>query len=119
MRIRSFLVVAIAAAGMVLAVGGPALADSTASVTGASVRFKSLGEHFVVCDTRADGKAAMAVYSLTATGESQTWLENHNGNGTCKDFNLSFAEGQAVYYTACLRDGENIGPCSAERRDRA
>lgn len=116
MKIRSILVGA-AAAGLVLAAGSPALADGTVSIPGASVQFKSGGEQFIVCDTRADARAAIAVYRLGPDGE--TFLENHNGAGTCKTFNVSITEGRAVYYSACLRQGHNITPCSAERRDYA
>lgn len=118
MKLIRAVVAGLAVVGAVLATASPASADSYVAVTGSGVTFKPYGEHFIVCDTRPDGKNAAVQYSFEPDFDpGYSILINDGVYGTCKDFDLDFAEGKPIYFVSCLSYADRINPCSSVRAD--
>jgi hypothetical protein len=86
------------------------------------VTFQAAGEVFTIFDQRADGHSAVVQYWLSdGSGPHLGW--NPNGNGTQTTLNLDLAEGDWIYYRACLGEyGPKTlvaGTCSAGVTDYA
>lgn len=73
---------------------------TTVSIAGASVRFNSDTDNFVVSDTASDGHSAVAhIYNYNTGNYSTCW--NSQGAGTSKTCDRSFANGINIGFRAC------------------
>jgi hypothetical protein len=106
-RLRSLLIALPLVAGAGLATSSsPPSADSRAcTLDGSSgcASFKSYGEHFFVCDYRADGHSITVQYAYrNSSGDTvHRTATNYWGSGTCRDINRSIREGARVAWYVC------------------
>lgn len=99
-------------------INGPsALADSSASTTGARATFTSYGEVFKLYDTSCDGNPVYLRYKVNGGGENR--LNHSGGCDTNASYNLSFSEGAKVEYRACVDIRPGIDRCSGWASDVA
>lgn len=106
-RLRGALFVAGLVSALTLVVAPvPAHADSSqcsvpTGTCAARVTFQSSGELFRIFDQSGDGHSAVVVYWLSdGSGPHYGW--NRDGSGTQFDVDLELAEGDWIFYRACL-----------------
>lgn len=104
--------VASALTGLLLYAASPASAQRAEAVTdetadyvyqAGSMYFESYGDHFGVCDNKADGAGAIGYWKV-GSGGTQHPIYDGNGAGNCvyEDHNVS--ETSTVYIRVCLWD---------------
>jgi hypothetical protein len=105
-RLRGSLIVAGLVAAFTVAAPTAAFADSSecsvpSGTCAGKVTFQSYGELFRIYDQSSDGHSAVLLYWLSdGTGPYYGW--NHSGTGTEVDVDLALAEGDWIFYKACL-----------------
>ena len=126
-RLRAAAVVMGTVAVLTVLRPGSASADTSqcsvpTSTCAAKVTFQSYGELFRIYDQSGDGHSAVLLYWLSdGTGPYYGW--NHDGNGTQFNVDLELAEGDWIFYQACLGEYGTrtlvAGTCSAGVTDYA
>lgn len=86
------------------------------------VTFQSYGEHLLINDRAGDGHSAVVLY-WRSDGSGPYYGWNASGTGTQVDVNLELAEGEWIFYKACVGEyGTRTlisGSCSAGATDFA
>jgi hypothetical protein len=108
--------VASALTGLLLYAASPAAAARAYSDTVASgsyvdsagsMYFESYGDHFGVCDNKADGAGAIGYWKVGASGTEHS-IYDGNGFGTCAYEDHNVSETSTVYIQVCLRDDGDV-----------
>lgn len=83
--------------------------------------FQSYGDHWTVCDMRADGRGAYLHWRVPSTGRIGALSDTNGSNNSCMTQNVNIGEGRGVEYVVCLTDAGNVlwWTCSNTRYDTA
>jgi hypothetical protein len=97
---------------------GPiASADSSASIEGVKVSFKSSGEVFTLDDTKCDANPVYLQYSYDG-GRAQRYDFSGGCNADPAVIDLSFAENKVIRYRGCVNVNAFPDYCTGETTDR-
>ncbi|MDV9175033.1 hypothetical protein R6V09_33590 [Streptomyces sp. W16] len=85
-----------------------------------SMYFESYGDHFGVCDNKADGAGVIGYWKVGASGTKHP-IYDGNGAGNCEYESHNVSETSYVYIYVCLRDNGVVidDTCSAWERQYA
>jgi hypothetical protein len=103
--------------GMSVLNGPSASADSSASIEGVKVTFKSYGEVFTLDDTSCDANPVYLLYKFD--GGKQVRYDFSGGcNADPSVINLSFAENKRIDYRGCVNQNAFPDYCTGWTSDR-
>ncbi|MFI6409181.1 hypothetical protein [Streptomyces sp. NPDC050548] len=72
-----------------------------------SMYFESYGDHFGVCDNKADGAGVIGYWKVGASGTEHS-IYDGNGFGNCAYEDHNVSETSTVYIQVCLRDDGDV-----------
>lgn len=128
-RVRVTMYAIAAAGAAVVLTASPVSAGTNVSVHtsdpwhSGTAGFQADGETVTVCDNRADGMRATAIFIYTGANSSErVRISDTNGSGnSCATKDFSIPEGNRVLLEVCVQNGANgtLQHCSGSKEGRA